>query len=282
LVPFCAHFTDVARIRQILNNALNQFPKVKELFMRFINKVAVVTGGGGEIGRATALRLAREGASVVVADLKGAEEVAAEIINNGGQAIALHCDVAKRADVEAMVNATVERFGHIDVACNIAGVALYAPLLEADDNNWDTTMSVNLKGVFYCTQIVARAMVAAGTKGAIVNMASTNGIVGEFGMTSYNASKFGVVGLTMTAAIELASHGIRVNAAAPGMIATKLSRAVLEQDPELARSYFKDKIPLGRFGTTEEVAAVIAFLASDDASFVTGHALIVDGGQLTF
>ena len=143
-------------------------------------------------------------------------------------------------------------------------------------------MEVNLKGVFYCTQIVARAMVAAGTKGAIVNMASTNGLVGEFGLTAYNASKFGVVGLTMTAAIELAPHGIRVNAAAPGMIATKLSRDVLEQDPELARSYFKDKIPMARFGTTEEVAAVIAFLASDDASFVTGHALVVDGGQLTF
>lgn len=250
--------------------------------MRFTNKVAIVTGGGGEIGRATALRLASEGASVVVADIKGTYDVAAEIINNGGQAMALHIDVSHRHEVEGMVAATIRRFGRVDVACNIAGVGLYAPLLEADDNNWDTTMNVNLKGVFYCTQIVARAMVAAGIKGAIVNMASTNGLVGEFGLTAYNASKFGVVGLTMTAAIELAPHGIRVNAAAPGMIATKLSRAVLEQDPALARAYFQDKIPLARFGTTEEVAAVIAFLASDDASFVTGHALVVDGGQLTF
>jgi 3-oxoacyl-[acyl-carrier protein] reductase len=254
----------------------------EEFIMRFTNKVAIVTGGGGEIGRATALRLAREGASVVVTDLKGQEEVATEIIQSGGQALALRTDVSERAEVEAMVNATVEHFGRVDVACNIAGVGKYAPLLEADDDNWDTTMNVNLKGVFYCTQIVARAMVAAGIKGAIVNMASTNGLVGEIGMASYNASKFGVVGLTMTAAIELAPHGIRVNAAAPGMIATKLSRAVLEQDPALANSYFKDKIPLARFGTTEEVAAVIAFLASDDASFVTGHALVVDGGQLTF
>ena len=250
--------------------------------MRFINKVAIVTGGGGEIGRATALRLAREGASIAIVDLKGADIVAAEIINNGGQAMALQTDVSQRADVEAMVKATIERFGRLDVACNIAGLGRYAPLLETTDETWNTTMEVNLKGVFYCTQIVARAMVAAGTKGAIVNMASTNGLVGEVGMTAYNASKFGVVGLTMTAAIELAPHGIRVNAAAPGMIATKLSRAVLEQDPALAASYLKDKIPLARFGTTEEVAAVIAFLASDDASFVTGHELVVDGGQLTF
>ncbi|QQS46699.1 MAG: SDR family oxidoreductase [Acidobacteriota bacterium] len=249
--------------------------------MRFRDKIVIVTGGGGEIGRSTALRFTGEGAIVIVTDLNGeaAREVATEIETAGGRAWAAPLDVSSNDEVEGLVNAVVQRHGRIDVLCNIAGIAPYEPILEATEEIWQKTIDVNLTGVFLCSRAVAMQMVKQ-KSGAIVNMASTNGIVGEYGLSGYNASKFGVVGLTMTMAIELAPHGVRVNAAAPGMISTRLSRTVLETDPTLAESYFRDKIPMGRFGTTEEVAAVVAFLASDDASFITGHALVVDGGQL--
>src|SRR5262245_9707607 len=238
--------------------------------IRFKDKVAVVTGGGGEIGRASALRLAKEGAILIIVDCDkdAAEKATREIKSVNGQSEAFPLDVTSRDQVEQMANIVFARHGRIDILCNIAGIAPFAPFLETSDANWQATIDVNLKGVFLCSQIVSRLMVKQGGGGAIVNMASTNGLVGEAGLIAYNASKFGVVGLTMTAAIELAPYKIRVNAVAPGMIRTKLSQAVLDLNPDMARAYLNDKIPMARFGEPDEVAAVVALLASEDASFI--------------
>lgn len=251
--------------------------------MRFSQQIVMLTGAARGIGRATALRFASEGATMILTDYDLAElgAVAAEIESRHSPTLAAHLDVSRREDVERVVDEAIARYGRIDVLCNIAGIAPSSAFLETIDRDWNNTLSTNLTGTFLCSQIVARHMVKNGG-GAIVNMASTNGIVGEANLAAYNASKFGVVGLTMTMAIELAPFKIRVNAVAPGLIRTRLSQGFLDAHPALAEGYIKDKIPMGRIGTPEEVASAVAFLASADAGFVTGHTLVVDGGQLTF
>jgi NAD(P)-dependent dehydrogenase (short-subunit alcohol dehydrogenase family) len=249
---------------------------------RFENQVAIITGGGRGIGAATARRLASEGAAVVVADidLEPAEEVAQAIRAGGGEALALPVDVTLRPQVEQMLLAALARYRQVDVLANIAGTAVGEHFLRVSDENWQRTLDINLTGVFLCSQVVARHMVEQGIAGRIVNLASTNGLVGEGDFAAYNASKFGVVGLTMTMAIDLAPHNIRVNSVCPGLIKTRLSQPLWD-NPAEAAEYLK-KIPLNRFGEPEEVAAAVAYLASTDSGFITGHQLVIDGGQLTF
>lgn len=248
--------------------------------MRFFQKVVVVTGGGNGIGRATALRFSQESAHVVVADSDGerAAHVASEIRGKGGSALDVQVDVTVRDSVAEMFARAVAAYGRVDVLCAIAGIAGNIPFVEMTDAEWDRMLGVNLRGVFVCGQLAARQMIEQGGGGQIVNMASTNGLVGEEELAHYNASKFGVVGLTKTMAIELAAHNIRVNAVCPGLIRTRLT-AALVGDPIASAEYLK-KIPLGRFAEPDEVAGAFLFLASDDASFITGTTLVVDGGQL--
>lgn len=249
--------------------------------MRFKDKVVLVTGAGRGIGRATALRFAAEEAKLGLCDRipDYVDSVAAEIRASGGEAWATGCDVQYRNRIEAMVAGLIERFGRVDVLFNNAGISPIAPFLETRDDQWDETLAVNLTGCFLCGQVVAQQMVRQ-EGGVIVNMASTNGLVGEAELVAYNASKFGVVGLTLTMAIELAPYGIRVNAVAPGFIATDLNRAFWE-DPAISYNYVNQKIPLRRLGRPEDVAGAVLFLASDDAAYITGHTLVIDGGQLT-
>ncbi|RAV22468.1 SDR family NAD(P)-dependent oxidoreductase [Paenibacillus contaminans] len=246
--------------------------------MRLKGKIAVVTGAGRGIGEAIARKFLQEGATVVICDaLKARVEEAAGRLAAFGTVQSFAVDVTNREDVQAMIDETVRIFGRIDILANNAGIARFEPFLEIEDKNWNDTLAVNLTGTFICSQIAARVM-AKQKSGAIVNMASTNGILGEEALAHYNASKAGIVLLGKTMAIELAPYGIRVNSICPGSIQTDLA---LEggQPAEELEQYFA-KIPLKRRGSTEEVANAFAFLASDEASFITGTELVVDGGQI--
>jgi len=243
--------------------------------LRLKDKVAIITGGGRGIGEATAKRFSAEGAKVVVADLN-AEDVArvvAEITGAGGQAIGAVVDVTNRANVDEMVAKAVATFGKLDILVNNAGITADNTLLKMTEAEWDRVLNVNLKGVFHCGQAAAAVMVEKGG-GVILNASSVVGIYGNFGQTNYAATKWGVIGMTKSWAKELGRKGIRVNAVAPGFILTPMT----EKMPEKVLEMMKDKSPLKSLGYSDDIANAYLYLASDEARFVTGTVLSVDGG----
>jgi NAD(P)-dependent dehydrogenase (short-subunit alcohol dehydrogenase family) len=240
---------------------------------------ALITGGTSGIGLATARRFLDEGSRVFIGGLDAAETERA-VADLGRDDAVVHGavgDVSREDDAMALVKAGAEALGRIDVLINNAGIAHKARFLDTDVRDWDRTIAVNLRGMFLVAQAVAGRMLADRRGGVIVNMASTNALGGEEEFADYNASKGGVLQLTRTMAVELGGEGIRVNCVCPGFIDTPLNRVL--GDEAGFSAYERDRIPLGRRGRAEEVAAAYAFLASDEASFIHGAALVVDGGQ---
>ena len=244
--------------------------------MRLKDKVAIITGAAQGIGRQIASRFAAEGARVVIADLNHgqARATAAEIAATGREALALRVDVGDAASVSAMVHAVRAKFGRVDVLVNNAGIGLNKPVLSTTLAEWDANLRVNLTGTFLCGQAVARAMVEQGG-GRIVNIASISGQRGGVGRAAYGAAKAGVILLTKVMAVELGPLGVLVNAIAPGPVDTEQSRGT---HTPATRQAYHDRIPLKRYGSGDEIAAGVVFLASPESSFVNGAVLNVDGG----
>lgn len=243
--------------------------------MRLLDKVAIITGGARGIGEATAKKFVKEGAKVVIADIneEDIERTVNEIKEMGGQVAGTYVDVTKMDSVNKMIEFTLEKFGKLDILVNNAGITMDSTLLKMTEDQWDKVIDVNLKGVYNCGQAAAKVMVDQGS-GVILNASSVVGIYGNFGQTNYAATKWGVIGMTKTWAKELGRKGVRVNAVAPGFIATPMVKKM----PEKVINMMKEKAPLQRLGEPEEIANAYAFLASDEASFVTGAVLEVTGG----
>lgn len=241
-------------------------------------KVAVVTGASRGIGRAIALKLAEEGAKVVVnysGSQAKAEEVVAMIQENGGEAIAVQASVSQTEEVTALMDAAVKTYGSLDILVNNAGITRDNLIMRMKEDEWDEVLNTNLKGVFLCTKAVTRQMMKQ-RAGRIINISSIVGVAGNAGQANYVAAKAGVIGLTKTTAKELASRNILVNAIAPGFIETEMT----EQLPEDIKQGMLTQIPLAKLGQPEDIAKAVAFLASEDANYMTGQTLHIDGGMV--
>jgi 3-oxoacyl-[acyl-carrier protein] reductase len=244
--------------------------------MDLSDRVAIVTGAGRGIGRAIALKLAGVGATVVVSDIleKEAGEVTQEIKASGGQSLVCLADVSQAADVARLVEETLAAFSRIDILVNNAGIARDQLLLRMSEEDWDKVIDVDLKSVFLCTKAVLRHMLKA-RWGRVISLSSIAGLVGNPGQANYSSAKAGVVGFTLTVAREVGSHGITVNAIAPGFIETDMTKKIGEEQ----RREIKKLIPLDRFGTPQDVAEAVAFLASEEAGYITGQVLSINGGM---
>lgn len=245
--------------------------------MRLRDKVALITGAGRGIGRAIAIAFAQEGADIAVADLnkEDAENTCADIEALGRKSLALLVDVSDYAKVEEAINKILDKFTRVDILVNNAGITKDNLLLRMSQAEWDAVLDVNLKGTFNCMKAVSKPMLKQ-KAGRIINIASIIGIIGNAGQANYSASKAGIIALTKTAAKELASRNINVNALAPGFIQTEMTARL----PEESRDKMKEAIPLNRLGNPADVAAACLFLASSEASYITGQTIVVDGGMV--
>lgn len=240
-------------------------------------KVAVVTGASRGIGKAVALKLAKDGAAIAInynGSREKADEVKTEIEQGGGEAEIFQCDVSNFHVCENFLGEVIKKFGRIDILVNNAGITRDGLLMRMSEEDFDAVLNTNLKGTFHCIRFAARQMIKQ-RSGRIINLSSVSGVVGNAGQANYSASKAGVIGLTKSAARELASRGVTVNAVAPGFICTEMTDVLPEKTKEEAAA----GIPLGHFGKPEDIAEAVAFLASEEAGYITGQVLCVDGGM---